>query len=39
MHAPERCKIGLGNLEFRIEQGAVYIDGDKAEASGGHTQF
>src|SRR5208282_4358848 len=39
MHAPERCKIGLGNLEFWIEQGAVNIDGDEAEASGGHTQF
>jgi hypothetical protein len=38
MRAPERCKIGLGNLEFRIEQGAVYVDGDEAEASGGHTQ-
>ncbi len=37
--AAKGCEIGLGNLKFRIEQGAVNIDGDEAEGIGGHRQF
>ena len=33
---PEGCEIGRGNLEFRVEQGAVNIDGNEAERIGGH---
>jgi hypothetical protein len=39
VHAPEGGEIGPGNLKFRVEQGAVNIDGDEAEGIGGHTQF
>src|SRR5450759_1553992 len=38
VRASEGCEIGFGNLKFRVEQGAVNINGDQAEGSGGHNQ-
>ena len=39
MRAPEGREIGFGNLKFRVEQGAVDVDGNEAEGIGGHSQF
>jgi hypothetical protein len=39
VRTPEGCEIGFGNAKFRVEQGAVDIDGNEAEGIGGHTQF
>ena len=36
VRASEGCEIGFGNLKFRVEQGAVNINGDEAEGIGGH---
>ena len=35
----EGGKIGGGNPKFWVEQGAVNIDGNKAEGIGRHSQF
>ncbi len=36
---PQRGKVGVGDLKLGIQQGAVNIDGNKAEGIGGHNRF
>ena len=38
MNLPQGGEIGLGNMKFRIEQGAVNVNSDEAKGIGGHSQ-